>query len=130
LNLNPQILEPFVIVDRIILHIDMDAFFISVEQRDDPSLRGKPAAVCGSLSRSVVTSATYEARPYGIRAGMSTQEAKRRCPQLILVEGHHSKYTETASRILGKMHPDEEKFYLDLLKAKVQYLRTREFWDK
>jgi len=79
----------------------MDAFFISVEQRDDPSLRGKPAAVCGSLSRSVVTSATYEARPYGIRAGMSTQEAKRRCPQLILVEGDHSKYTEVAARIFS-----------------------------
>jgi len=87
--------------DRIILHIDMDAFFISVEQRDDPSLRGKPAAVCGSLSRSVVTSATYEARPYGIRAGMSTQEAKRRCPPLILVKGNHSKYTETAARIFS-----------------------------
>ena len=87
--------------DRIILHIDMDAFFISVEQRDDPSLRGKPAAVCGSLSRSVVTSATYEARPYGIRAGMPIQEAKRRCPQLILVEGDHSKYTETSSRIFS-----------------------------
>ena len=87
--------------DRIILHIDMDAFFISVEQRDDPSLRGKPAAVCGSLSRSVVTSATYEARPYGIRAGMPIQEAKRRCPPLILVEGDHSKYTETSSRIFS-----------------------------
>ncbi len=87
--------------DRIILHIDMDAFFISVEQRDNPSLRGKAAAVCGSLSRSVVTSATYEARPYGIRAGMSIQEAKRRCPQLILVEGNHSKYTETAARIFS-----------------------------
>jgi len=78
--------------DRIILHVDMDAFFISVEQRDDPALRGKPAAVCGSLSRSVVTSATYQARPYGIRAGMPVQEAKRRCPQLILVKGDHSKY--------------------------------------
>jgi DNA polymerase-4 len=88
-------------MDRIILHIDMDAFFISVEQRDNPALLGKPAAVCGSLSRSVVTSATYEARPYGIRAGMSTQEAKRRCPQLILVEGNHSKYTETAARIFS-----------------------------
>jgi len=87
--------------DRIILHIDMDAFFISVEQRDNPSLKGKPAAVCGSLSRSVVTSATYEARPFGIRAGMSTQEAKRRCPQLILVEGNHSKYTEAAARIFS-----------------------------
>jgi DNA polymerase-4 len=87
--------------ERVVLHIDMDAFFISVEQRDAPSLKGKPAAVCGSLSRSVITSATYEARPYGIRAGMSTQEAKRRCPQLILVEGNHSKYTETAARIFS-----------------------------
>jgi DNA polymerase-4 len=88
-------------MDRLILHIDMDAFFISVEQRDNSSLRGKPAAVCGSLSRSVVTSATYEARPYGIRAGMSTQEAKRRCPELVLVKGNHSKYTETAARIFS-----------------------------
>jgi DNA polymerase-4 len=87
--------------ERTILHVDMDAFFISVEQRDDPSLRGKPAAVCGSLSRSVVTSATYEARPYGIHAGMPVQEAKRRCPQLILVPGDHSKYTKTSSRIFS-----------------------------
>jgi DNA polymerase-4 len=87
--------------NRIVLHIDMDAFFISVEQRDNPSLRGKPAAVCGSLSRSVVTSATYEARPYGIRAGMSIHEAKRRCPPLILVKGDHSKYTKTASRVFS-----------------------------
>jgi len=90
-------------MDRIILHIDMDAFFISVEERDDPSLRGKPAAVCGSLSRSVVTSANYEARPFGIRAGMPVQEAKRRCPPLILVEGDHSKYTETSARIFSIM---------------------------
>ena len=86
---------------RIILHIDMDAFFISVEQRDDPALRGKPAAVCGSLSRSVVTSATYEARPFGIHAGMSVQEAKRKCPGLILVKGDHSKYTSTSARIFS-----------------------------
>jgi DNA polymerase-4 len=90
-------------MDRIILHIDMDAFFISVEERDDPSLRGKPAAVCGSLSRSVVTSANYEARPFGIRAGMPVQEARRRCPPLILVEGDHSKYTETSARIFSIM---------------------------
>jgi len=79
----------------------MDAFFISVELRDNPSLKGKPAAVCGSLSRSVVTSANYEARPFGIRAGMPVQEARRRCPQVILVKGNHSKYTETASRIFS-----------------------------
>jgi DNA polymerase IV len=115
--------------DRIILHIDMDAFFISVEQRENPSLRGKPAAVCGSLSRSVVTSATYEARPYGIRAGMSTQEAKRRCPPLILVKGNHSKYTETASRIfsiLKKYTPLVEvasidEAYLDITQSLVLF---------
>lgn len=87
--------------DRVILHIDMDAFFISVEQRDHPELRGKPAAVCGSLARSVVTSANYEARPFGIRAGMSIQEARRKCPRLILVEGDHSKYTRTSARIFS-----------------------------
>ena len=115
--------------DRIILHIDMDAFFISVEQRDHPSLRGKPAAVCGSLSRSVVTSATYEARSYGIRAGMSIQEAKRRCPPLILVKGNHSKYTETASRIfsiLKKYTPLVEvasidEAYLDITQSLVLF---------
>ena len=116
-------------MDRIILHIDMDAFFISVEQRDIPSLKGKPAAVCGSLSRSVVTSATYEARPFGIRAGMSTQEAKRRCPQLILVEGNHSKYTETAARIfsiLKKFTPlvevaSVDEAYLDITGSLLLY---------
>jgi DNA polymerase-4 len=103
----------------------MDAFFISVEQRDNPALRGRPAAVCGSLSRSVVTSATYEARPYGIRAGMSTQEAKRRCPQLILVPGNHSKYTKTSARIfslLKKYTPAVEvasidEAYLDITQS-------------
>jgi len=112
-------------MDRLILHIDMDAFFISVEQRDNPALLGKPAAVCGSLSRSVVTSATYEARPYGIRAGMSTQEAKRRCPQLILVAGNHSKYTQTSARIftiLKKYTPMVEvasidEAYLDITQS-------------
>jgi DNA polymerase-4 len=107
----------------------MDAFFISVEQRDNPALSGKPAAVCGSLSRSVVTSATYEARPFGIRAGMSTQEAKRRCPQLILVEGNHSKYTETAARIfsiLKKFTPLVEvasidEAYLDITESLLLY---------
>src|SRR5512137_2393721 len=115
--------------DRLILHIDMDAFFISVEQRDNPSLLGKPAAVCGSLSRSVFTSATYEARPYGIRAGMSTQEAKRRCPQLILVEGNHSKYTETGARIfsiLKKFTPlievvSIDEAYLDITESLLLY---------
>jgi DNA polymerase-4 len=116
-------------LDRIILHIDMDAFFISVEQRDEPSLRGKPAAVCGSLPRGVVTSATYEARPYGIRAGMPVQEAKRRCPGLILVEGNHEKYTKTAARIfslLKEVTPSVEvasidEAYLDITQSQLLY---------
>jgi DNA polymerase-4 len=87
--------------ERTILHIDMDAFFISVEERERPWIRGKPAAVCGSLSRSVITSANYEARPFGIHAGMPIKEAQRKCPSLILVEGDHSKYTETAARIFS-----------------------------
>jgi DNA polymerase IV len=115
--------------NRVILHIDMDAFFVSVEQRDDPSLRGKAAAVCGSLSRSVVTSATYEARPYGIRAGMSTQEAKRRCPHLILVKGNHSKYTETSARIFSILKSDTplvevasiDEAYLDITQSQLLF---------
>ncbi len=102
--------------DRIILHIDMDAFFISVEQRDYPALKGKPAAVCGSMTRGVVTSATYEARSYRIRAGMPVQEAKRRCRQLTLVEGTYSKYTETSARIfslLNKYTPLVEEASID-----------------
>ncbi len=66
----------------------MDAFFISVEHRDYPALKGKPAAVCGSVTRAVVTSTTYEARAHGIRvAGMPVKEAKRSCPQLTFREG-------------------------------------------
>lgn len=88
-------------IEKFIFHIDMDAFFISVETRDNPGLQGRAAAVCGSLKRSVITSANYEARQYGIRAGMSISEAKKRCPNLVLVKGDHKKYTETASHIFS-----------------------------
>lgn len=87
--------------ERIILHIDMDAFFISVEERDNPALHGSPASVCGAIKRSVITSANYEARAFGIRAGMSISEARKRCPHLILIQGDHQKYTETASHIFS-----------------------------
>ena len=118
--------------DRVILHIDMDAFFIAVEQRDNPLLRGKAAAVCGSLSRSVVTSATYEARPFGIRAGMPTQEAKRRCPHLILVEGNHSKYTEVSARIFSLLKnytpcvevASIDEAYLDITESQLLFQST------
>ncbi len=85
---------------RVILHMDMNAFFASVEQRCNPSLRGKPIAVTGSAKRTVVTTASYEARRYGVKTGMNKFEAKRACPQLIFVIGDNRKYMDTSIRIL------------------------------
>jgi len=84
---------------RSILHIDMDAFFASVEQQANPSLRGKPIAVCGAGARTVVMTASYEARARGVKTGMSLPEAKAHCPELIMVAGHHEWYTETCRRL-------------------------------
>ncbi len=87
-------------MNRIIMHIDMNAFFASVEQQVNPSLRGKPVAVIGSHERTVVTTASYEARAYGVRTGMTKYEAKRLCPHIVLVAGDTSRYTDTCHRLI------------------------------
>ena len=90
--------------ERKIIHIDMDAFYASVEQRDNPELRGKPIAVGHAEERGVVAAASYEARRYGVRSAMSSQKAKRICPQLIFVPGRMSVYKEVSRQIHEIFH--------------------------
>lgn len=85
---------------RVVVHLDMNAFFASVEQRSDPRLRGKPIAVVGSAERTVVTTASYEARAWGVKTGMNKYEARRKCPPLIFVVGDNRKYIDTSVRVL------------------------------
>lgn len=88
-------------MDRLILHLDMDAFFASVEELAHPFLRGKPLIICGDpAGRSVVSTASYAARPYGIRSGMSVTEARRRCPHAVFWPGDPDKYVHMSRRVL------------------------------
>ncbi len=84
---------------RKIIHIDMDAFYASVEQRDDPSLRGRPVAVGGSRERGVVAAASYEARTFGVRSAMPSVTARRKCPDLVFVKPRFDVYKAISGEI-------------------------------
>ena len=83
-----------------ILHVDLDAFFAAVEQRDKPSLRGKPVVVGGVGGRGVVATASYEARTFGVHSAMSTAEARRRCPNAAFLSGRFHAYRDTSRAVM------------------------------
>ena len=84
-----------------IVHFDLDAFYASVAQRDDPALRGVPLAVSGSSRRAVVLTASYEARPFGVRSAMPLYRALERCPQLVVVPPNFAAYRESSERVFA-----------------------------
>lgn len=101
---------------RAILHIDMDAFYASIEQRDDPSLKGKPVIIGAKVGRGVVSTASYEARKYGVRSAMPVSEAVRRCPHGIYIAPNIAKYRAVSEQIMDIFHrytPDVEAISLD-----------------
>ncbi len=85
--------------ERLILHIDMNAFFASVEQAENPELRGKPVVVCGSAPRTVVMASSYEAKACGVKTGMTLYQAQKLCPQMILCRANAPKYADIAAQI-------------------------------
>ena len=99
-----------------ILHIDMDAFFASVEQLDNPDLRGKPVVVGGTSDRSVVAAASYEVRKFGVRSAMSIVKARRLCPDIVIVPGRMKRYKEISRKVmnvLGEFSPVVEQASVD-----------------
>src|SRR6187402_2533379 len=89
---------------RAILHVDMDAFYASVEQRDRPELRGQPVIVGGTSNRGVVAAASYEVRKFGVRSAMPIREALRRCPHAVCVQPRMSVYREVSHEVFSIFH--------------------------
>ena len=97
---------------RKIIHIDMDAFFASIEQNDDDKLRGKPVVVGGNKEGGVIAAASYEARKFGIKSALSSKIAAKLCPQLIFVKPRFERYKEISNKIIHIFHE-----YTDLIET-------------
>lgn len=121
-------------MERIILHIDMDAFFASIEERDNPNLRGKPIVVGGEEgNKGVVSTASYEARKFGIHSAMPIYQAKKLCPKVIVVHPNFIKYAHVSVRILEICHTitpivepvSIDEFFLDI-SGSIPFFRTKQ----
>src|SRR3984885_16093247 len=104
-------------MQRVVFHVDMDAFFVSVEELFDPSLKGKPVVVGGQRNeRGVVSAASYAARKFGVHSAMPLRTATKLCPTAIFVDGHPDRYrefSEKAHRGLGTFSPQGEMASID-----------------
>src|ERR1700761_1817829 len=106
---------------RIVMHIDLDSFFVSVERRLDPSLIGKAVIIGGSAERGVVASCSYEARKFGVHSAMPTKQALRLCPHAIVIRGSHGRYGEASREVTDIIHnsvplyqkTSVDEFYID-----------------
>ena len=116
-----------------IIHIDMDAFYASVEQMDHPELKGKPVAVGGGGERGVVAAASYEARKFGVRSAMSGFQARKNCPDLIFVKPRFTRYKEISKQIRSVFYEytdlveplSLDEAYLDVTQNKKIILQPR-----
>lgn len=122
-------------MERVILHVDMDAFFAAVEVMDNPTLKGKPVIVGGTSERGVVATCSYEARKFGVRSAMPTYIAKEKCPHGIFIHPRHYRYEEVSNEVFKILYSITKKIepvsideaYLDItdLKESPEIIATK-----